>query len=50
MESDIQYHTPNGETLQAIREVEAMKKDPNVKVYHSFDEILKELEEDEDQL
>lgn len=47
MESVIQYDTPNADTILAIREVEALKKDPNKKVYHSFDEILKELDEDE---
>lgn len=47
MESVIQYDIPNADTLLAIKEVEALKKDPNAKVYHSFDEMLKELNEDE---
>lgn len=47
MESVIQYDTPNADTILAIQEVEALKKNPNKKIYHSFDEILKELDEDE---
>lgn len=33
----------NPETLSAIQEVEALEKDPNKKVYHSFQELLDEL-------
>lgn len=47
MESVIRYDTPNADTILAIQEVEALKKNPNKKIYHSFDEILKELDEDE---
>lgn len=47
MQSVIQYDTPNADTILAIREVEALKKDPNKKVYSSFSEILEELDDDE---
>lgn len=47
MQSVIQYNTPNAETILAIQEVQALKKDPNKKVYSSFREVLEELEEDE---
>ncbi len=40
---------PNEETRAAIAEVQRMKKDPNKRVYHSFDEILEELDEEEAQ-
>ena len=39
--------TANNDTLLAIKEVEALKNDPNKKVYGSFSEILEELNEDE---
>ena len=36
--------TPNQETLEAIREVEQMKKNPeNYKGYTDVDEMMKEL-------
>ena len=35
------------DTILAIQEVESLKKDPNKKVYTSFSEVLKELEDDE---
>ena len=44
MQSVIQYDTPNADTILAIQEVEAMKNNPNKKVYSSFSEILEELE------
>ena len=47
MQSVIQYGTPNADTILAIQEVEALKKDPNKKVYNSFSEVLEELEADE---
>lgn len=40
----IKYQTPNAETIQAIKEVEELKKDPNKKTYSFFAEILEELE------
>lgn len=44
----IRYETPNIETIQAIQEVEEMKKNPSAyKQYNSFDEILKELNDGE---
>lgn len=44
MKSDIQYDTPNANTISAIQEVQALKKDPNKKIYGSFSEILEELD------
>lgn len=43
MHSVIQLGIPNADTIQAIEEVQKLKQEPNKKVYSSFDEILKEL-------
>lgn len=45
--SDTDYDTPNADTILAIQEVEALKKDPNKRVYSSFSEALEELAGDE---
>lgn len=37
---------PNRDTLEAIEEVKRLKNDPNKKTYNSFDEILREVEND----
>lgn len=38
------YETPNTETIEAIKEVEAMKKDPSIgKTYESVDEMFDDL-------
>ena len=47
MQSVIQYDIPNADTILAIQEAEALKKDPNKKVYNSFSEVLEELTDDE---
>lgn len=47
MQSVIQYETPNVDTILAIQEADALKNDPNKKVYSSFDEVLEELGDDE---
>ncbi len=47
MQSVIRYDTPNADTILAIEEAEALKKDPNKKVYSSFSQVLEELSEDE---
>lgn len=47
MQSVIQYDNPNAETILAIQEVEALKKNKNKKVYSSFNAVLEELENDE---
>ena len=47
MQSVIRYDTPNADTILAIREVEALKKDPGKKVYNSFSEVLEEMTDDE---
>ena len=46
MQSVIQYDIPNADTILAIKEVDKLKRDPNKKVYNTFDEVLKELEDD----
>lgn len=43
MKSVIQYETPNAETIQAIEEVEQMKKSSDKKTYGSFAELLEDL-------
>ena len=41
---EIRLDTPNEETMEAIREVQQMKKDPSVgKSYTDVDEMMKEL-------
>ena len=35
---------PNAETIEALKEVEELKKNPNKKTYNSFSEILEELD------
>lgn len=47
MQSVIKYDTPNADTILAIQEVQALKKDPNKKIYGSFSEVLEELDNDE---
>lgn len=37
---------PNEETLEAIREVQELKNNPNKKTYSSFLELLKEVQDD----
>ena len=38
------YETPNAETIEAIKEVEAMKKDSSIgKTYESVDELIDDL-------
>lgn len=38
------YEVPNAETIEAIKEVEAMKKDPSIgKTYESVDEMIDDL-------
>lgn len=47
MKNVIRYDTPNADTIRAFQEVEALKKDPDKKIYSSFSELLEELEADE---
>lgn len=46
MHNVINYGIPNAETIAAIQEVEELEKDPNKRVYNSFDEILEELDDE----
>ena len=41
-------HIPNEETREAIEEVRRMMNDPHGKTYHSFGEILAELDAEDD--
>ena len=44
MKSVIEYETPNSETIQAMKEVERMKANPNIgKEYTNVDDMMKEL-------
>ncbi|WP_317368428.1 type II toxin-antitoxin system RelB/DinJ family antitoxin [uncultured Tyzzerella sp.] len=43
---ELSLNTNNIETLEAIEEVKQLKNNPNKKVYSSFGELLKEVEED----
>ena len=43
---ELSLNTNNMETLEAIEEVKQLKNNPNKKVYSSFGELLKEVEED----
>ena len=49
MQSVIEYDTPNADTILAIQEVQALKKDPNKKTYGSFSEVLEELDAEDDE-
>ena len=40
----ISRHIPNEDTLEAIAEIQKLKKIPYKKTYSSFSEILKEVE------
>lgn len=45
---DVGTENPNEETILAIKEAQALKKDSNRKTYNSFDEILAELENEDE--
>ena len=47
MKDIVENGIPNPETFNAIQEVQALKKNPNKKVYKSFSEVLEELESEE---
>jgi hypothetical protein len=47
MKNVVQYDTPNAETIEAIKEVQELKKNPNKKKYSSFAELLEDLENEE---
>lgn len=40
----ISRDTPNQQTIQAIEEIQMLKKDPNKKSYDSFSELLEEVQ------
>jgi len=43
---EISKDTPNSETIAAIEEIQAIKRDPNKRLYTNFSEILSEVEAD----
>lgn len=43
---ELSLNTHNIETLEAIEEVKELKNNPDKKIYLSFEELLKEVEED----
>jgi len=43
---EISKDIPNSETIAAIEEIQAMKKDPNKRLYTNFSELLSEVEAD----
>ena len=43
---EISKDIPNSETIAAIEEIQAMKKDPNKRLYNNFSELLSEVEAD----
>ena len=47
MKNVVQYDTPNAETIEAIKEVQELKKNTNKKKYSSFAELLEDLENEE---
>lgn len=39
-----EVHVPNQETIEALKEVEAIKKNPGLaKIYHNVEEMMAEL-------
>lgn len=46
MKSVIRHEIPNRETLAAIEEVKALKKNPHKKTYDSFAALLEDLDEE----
>ena len=50
MQQVIRYSIPNAETIEAIEDVKRLKNNPNKKTYHSFSEILDELENENDEV
>lgn len=42
---EIGAEIPNEETLEAIKEVQELKKNPNKKTYSSFAQLLEDLDE-----
>ena len=44
---EVTLNTPNADTILAIQEVQKSKQNPDKKIYASFDDVLKELCEDE---
>lgn len=47
MQDVIAYGTPNPETIEAIKEVDKLKKNPHKKTYASFSQLMNAVENDE---
>lgn len=45
---EIALNVPNAETLEAFKEAEELRKDPNSKSYLSFAELLEEMQNETD--
>lgn len=43
---EVKAPVPNEETIEAMKEAKRIAHDPNVKSYTSFDEMLKEIDEE----
>ena len=43
---EIKADTPNEETIEAIKEIETLKNNPNKKVYYTFSELLEDVDKD----
>lgn len=44
---EISLNRPNLETIQAMKEAEEIAKNPNVKRFHSIEELMEDLNDDE---
>lgn len=47
-EDVIRYEITNEETLDAVKEVKELEKNPGKRTYSSFQELLEELDNEED--
>lgn len=46
MQTVIKYGIPNAETIEAINEVQELKRNPRKKTYDSFSELLEDLNDE----
>ena len=43
---EVTQHVPNAETIAAMEEADRISRDPNTKRYHSFSELLEEVQQE----
>lgn len=43
---EVVQHVPNAETIAAMEEADRISRDPNTKRYHSFSELLQEVQQE----